>query len=72
MHVFYCDPFAFPLPPQHRFPLAKYRLLRERVLQLPAGCGAELVLSPRVARDELLLVHDAAYVDDFVAGRLSA
>lgn len=72
MHVFYCDPFAFPLPPQHRFPLAKYRLLRERVLQLPAGCGAELVLSPRVARDELLLVHAAAYVDDFVVGRLGA
>ena len=70
MQVFYSDPFSFPLPLEHRFPLAKYRLLRERVGQLPANSGAELVLSPRAQRDELLLVHDAAYVDDFAAGRL--
>lgn len=70
VQVFYSDPFTFPLPPEHRFPLAKYRLLRERVGQLPASSGAELVLAPRATRDELLLVHDPLYVDDFGAGRL--
>lgn len=70
MHVFYSDPFTFPLPPEHRFPLAKYRLLRERIERWPASTGVELLLAPRATREELLLVHDAAYVDDFCAGRL--
>lgn len=70
MHVYYSDPFTFPLPEGHRFPLAKYRLLRERILQRPADCGAELVLAPRATRDELLLAHDAGYVDAFVRGAL--
>jgi acetoin utilization deacetylase AcuC-like enzyme len=71
MHVYYSDPFEFPLPAGHRFPLAKYRLLRERIERWPASSGVELMLAPRALRDELLLVHTAAYVDDFVAGRLS-
>ena len=70
MHVFYSDPFTFPLPPEHRFPLAKYRLLRERIERWPAATGVQLLLAPRAGRDELLLVHTAGYVDDFVTGRL--
>lgn len=27
MKIFACDPFSIELPPQHRFPLAKYRIL---------------------------------------------
>ncbi len=72
MQVFYSDPFGFPLPAGHRFPLAKYRLLRERIERWPAATGVELALAPRAAREELLLVHTAAYVDDFAAGRLDA
>jgi len=68
--VFYSDPFTFPLPPEHRFPLAKYRLLRERIERWPAHSGVELLLAPRATRDELLLVHTAAYVDGFAAGTL--
>ena len=71
MHVFYSDPFSFPLPPEHRFPLAKYRLLRERIERWPAATGVELLLAPRALRDELLLVHTADYVDRFAAGALS-
>lgn len=72
MKVFYSDPFHFPLPPEHRFPLAKYRLLRERIERWPASTGVELRLAPRASRDELLLVHTAAYVDAFAAGELDA
>jgi acetoin utilization deacetylase AcuC-like enzyme len=71
VHVFYSDPFTFPLPPEHRFPLAKYRLLRERIERWPASTGVELLLAPRALRDELLLVHTADYVDAFAAGALS-
>ena len=70
MKVFYSDPFTFPLPPEHRFPLAKYRLLRERIERWPAHSGVELLLAPRAARYELLLVHTPEYVDGFAAGTL--
>ena len=70
MQVFYSDPFTFPLPPEHRFPLAKYRLLRERIERWPASSGVELLLAPRATRDELLLVHTADYLDGFAAGSL--
>ncbi|MBX3463935.1 MAG: histone deacetylase [Planctomycetes bacterium] len=72
MQAFHADAFAFPLPPRHVFPLAKYRLLRERIAAWPAATGIELSPAPRARRDELLLVHDAGYVDDFLAGRLPA
>ena len=38
--------------------------------QLPASCGAELLLAPRAERAELLFVHDPDYVDSFLAGTL--
>lgn len=70
VRIFYSDPFRFPLPPEHRFPLAKYALLRERIERWPASSGVELLLAPRATRAELLLVHTADYVDGFAAGTL--
>ena len=29
MKLFYCDHYAIPLPPGHKFPMAKYALIRE-------------------------------------------
>lgn len=72
LRLFYSDPFAFPLPERHVFPIAKYRLLRERIEQWPASTGVELLLAPRASREELLLVHTAEFVDAFAAGRLDA
>ena len=51
MRIFYCDHFVLPLPEGHRFPMAKYRRLRERVLE--EGTGRLLVPDPATdARDE--------------------
>lgn len=72
MRFFYSDPFEFPLPPRHAFPLAKYRLLRERIERWPAATGVELALAPRASRDELLRVHTEQFVDAFLAGGLDA
>ncbi|MBL9077820.1 MAG: histone deacetylase [Planctomycetes bacterium] len=72
MQVYYSDPFGFPLPPGHAFPLVKYALLRERIERWPAATGVQPLLAPRVARDELERVHDAGYLDAFAAGRLDA
>ena len=70
MHVFYTDPFTFPLPPENRFPADKYRLLRERVMRWPASSGVELWLAPRASNEELQLVHTADYLQGFAAGTL--
>ncbi|HEY7233073.1 MAG TPA: histone deacetylase [Gemmatimonadaceae bacterium] len=64
--------YTFPLPPGHRFPIAKYELLREQVL-IDGIAGADALREPeRVTRSDLLLVHTADYVDRFLDGRMSA
>lgn len=73
MRVFPSDRHPLPLPPGHRFPLAKYRLLRER-LEAHAAAGARLeFVEPHAATDEeILRVHDRDYVGRVLSGRLSA
>jgi acetoin utilization deacetylase AcuC-like enzyme len=72
MRAFYSDTFRLPLPPTHSFPMAKYTLLRERVLAEGIVAEADLRV-PEAARDEdLRLVHDEDYVRRVAAGRLTA
>ena len=55
--------YTFPLPDGHRFPVAKYALLRDRVIA-EGIVAAERVLDPDGATDnELRLVHTPEYVD---------
>jgi acetoin utilization deacetylase AcuC-like enzyme len=62
MRAFYTDIFVLPLPEGHRFPMAKYRVLRERLLQTGVIAPEELCV-PHAATDaELLRAHDAEYV----------
>lgn len=69
MHAYYCDHFVLPLPPRHRFPMEKYRLLRQRVAQqLPA---IKMFVPPAATLDQLRLVHTTGYVDGVVAGSLA-
>ncbi|MDB4898949.1 MAG: Histone deacetylase domain protein [Gemmatimonadetes bacterium] len=64
--------YTFPLPEGHRFPVAKYAMLRERVVAEEI-VPAERVLDPLGADDATLsLVHTAEYVEQFVSGALSA
>ncbi|MEM1177389.1 MAG: histone deacetylase [Acidobacteriota bacterium] len=66
MRVFYCDRFVLPLPEGHRFPMAKYRRLRERV---DAELGSVALEVPPAATDtELLRVHTPGYVRAVVSG----
>jgi len=64
--------YVIPLPPGHRFPLAKYAMLRERIVA-EGIVDAERVLDPPRATDaELELVHTADYVRRFALGQLDA
>ena len=72
MKAFYSDTFVLPLPEQHRFPMAKYRLLRERLVDEGILSADDLHVPDPIAWDDLRLVHDAAYVDAVAAGTLPA
>jgi acetoin utilization deacetylase AcuC-like enzyme len=68
--AFYCDHFVLPLPDGHRFPMEKYRLLRERALASGA-VSAEDLLVPEAATDaEILRAHDEAYLRRVAGGEL--
>jgi acetoin utilization deacetylase AcuC-like enzyme len=69
LHLWTSAGYTFPLPPDHRFPIAKYEALRRRVV---ANDPASTLHEPsRVEREALLRVHTTAYVDAFTAGTLS-
>src|SRR5436190_15833266 len=72
MKAFYSDTFVLPLAEHHRFPMAKYRLLRERIVAEGIVDPSDLHVPDPIGWDDLLLVHDAAYVDAVAAGTLPA
>lgn len=69
--LFYTDHFELPLPDGHRFPMSKYRLLRDRVVSNPVHQGDVLLVPPAVSREQLCLAHCSSYVDRVVSGTLS-
>jgi acetoin utilization deacetylase AcuC-like enzyme len=71
MKLYFTDRFVLPLPPNHRFPMAKYRLLRDRLVLDPLHADDVFLEPPAATRDELCTAHDADYVDRVMAGALS-
>jgi acetoin utilization deacetylase AcuC-like enzyme len=62
---------VLPLPDGHKFPMAKYAGLRARILADGIIQPDDLHEAPAAAWDDLLLVHDRAYVDAVAGGTLS-
>lgn len=69
MQVFYATQFVLPLPAGHRFPMAKYALLRDVLAREP---DIRLRLAEPASDGELALAHTPAYIDAVVHGALSA
>jgi acetoin utilization deacetylase AcuC-like enzyme len=72
LRAFYSDTFVLPLPDHHRFPMAKYRMLRERLLADAVLEARDLAVPAPASDEELLLVHERPYVDAVVRGTLDA
>jgi acetoin utilization deacetylase AcuC-like enzyme len=70
MRAYYSHHFVLPLPDGHRFPMAKYRRLYERLRDDPGAI--ELVEPPAASLDDLLRVHEQGYVRRVLDGTLSA
>jgi acetoin utilization deacetylase AcuC-like enzyme len=72
MRCAYHPDYYLPLPPGHPFPMAKYPLLRERLLREEVLSARELV-EPREAHiEDLRLVHTDEYLRRLAAGALEA
>ena len=69
MKAFYSDRFVLPLPPGHRFPMQKYRMLREAVsAALPDVVFEE---APAISDGVLALAHHPDYIQRISGGLLS-
>ena len=65
MKLYYCDEHVIPLPPGHKFPARKYRLLRDL---LAAEGHSELEAAPFADPETIALAHDPQYVRSFLDG----
>jgi acetoin utilization deacetylase AcuC-like enzyme len=68
MRAYYSDLFVLPLPAGHRFPMPKYRLLRDRLEGLPL---LRLEAAPPATDGELALAHTPDYINAVTEGTLS-
>ena len=68
MKAFYADHYVLPLPAGHRFPMEKYRKLRDLVSQLD---GVQLENAPTITDTQILYAHDPSYLIKVLQGSLS-
>jgi acetoin utilization deacetylase AcuC-like enzyme len=71
VRVFHSDHHIVPLPPGHRFPMGKYRMLREALLSSGVVRTEELVPAELVEVDALLRVHSPRWVQAVLEARLT-
>jgi acetoin utilization deacetylase AcuC-like enzyme len=70
LRVFYSDRLTIPLPPGHRFPIAKYRMLRETLVASGVLREDEIYASPLATREDAVLAHSESYVDGIISGTI--
>jgi acetoin utilization deacetylase AcuC-like enzyme len=73
MRIFHTDQFPLPLPPGHRFPESKYRLLYELVIGSPAVTAHSRLQVPAAAMPaQLELAHSPDYVSAVERGEVES
>lgn len=60
---FYTDHVEVPLPPEHRFPMKKYRMLREKLVAEKILSIDQLFEAPKALDQDLLRAHDSHYLE---------
>lgn len=70
MKIYYTDEFVLPLPDAHRFPMAKYQALRERVAAADFAARATMLVPDAATDAQLHRAHSADYVRRVVSGSL--
>jgi acetoin utilization deacetylase AcuC-like enzyme len=70
LKIFYSDHYPIDLPPDHRFPIQKYGLLREGLIENRIISTNDLHQSPLASRDIVTLAHTPEYFDAISSGRI--
>jgi acetoin utilization deacetylase AcuC-like enzyme len=63
INFFYADHFEVPLKENHRFPMEKYKMLREMLIQREIIQKEQCIASKIMTKDLLYLAHEKSYVD---------
>ncbi len=71
LSFYYTDHYEVPLPPGHRFPMEKYRLVRESLLKSQILLPAQLHPAPEAMDSDILLAHTHEYFYGLKNGTLS-
>jgi len=73
--IYYNDVYEVPLPPNHRFPMEKYRKVRERVqhaiqtqMSKHEKVQCDFTVSPLVTVEDLITTHCPNYVQRYLDG----
>ena len=72
MKVFYSDKYTFQLPEDHRFPISKYRRLREKLIEERILSGDELYEPGLASKDQILNTHTEEYFESFETGSIDS
>lgn len=71
MKIFYTDHFVLPLPAGHRFPMAKYSLLRQRVTEAGLVPPENLRVPDAATDEQILRAHSRDYLERVKRGELT-
>ena len=71
LHAWSSARYVIPLPEGHRFPIAKYALLRDRALEEGLVAAERMHEPARAPLDDLRLVHTERYVRSILEGTLA-
>lgn len=72
LKTFYSDIYEVPLPEKHRFPMAKYRLLRDQLIEKSILKPSNLYPAPLTTAETIKLAHCHDYVSKVASFSLSA
>ncbi|WP_028696230.1 histone deacetylase family protein [Pseudomonas cremoricolorata] len=69
--LIYHDDYSPPFPADHRFPMDKFRLLRDHLVDSGLTCDQALLRPELCPVDILALAHDRSYIERYIHGELS-
>ena len=69
--LIYHDDYSPEFPADHRFPMDKFRLLRDHLVDSGLTRDADLLRPQICPNDILALAHDRRYIERYMSGELS-
>lgn len=70
--LIYHDDYSPEFPPEHRFPMDKFRLLRDHLVSSGLVRDADLLRPELCPADILALAHDRDYIERYMSGSLAS